>query len=204
MISHKHKYIYYHITKCGGTAIESALLKAEGIKQKLPYKKWIKQKTLDKFNLGPSKGSGSRQHCLPKHYSDSLKKEYFTFTFVRNPYERCLSEFLYLKKVHADKVLNITFLDYMKSEKKIHPSLKLKFHDIPMHFYTEGCNFIGRLENLQEDFNIVCDKIGIPQQELPHKNKTSHKHYSKYYDEETKQIVAEKYAKDFEYFGYEF
>jgi len=62
---------------------------------------------------------------------------------------------------------------------------------------------ILRFENLNEDWCNFCKKVGLDL-ELPHVNKSPGKHYTEYYDDETREIVAKRYAKDIEYFNYEF
>jgi hypothetical protein len=144
---------------------------------------------------------------------DLKQNNIFTFGFVRNPWDRAVSSW---KFGSHGKDWNLNFVDFCRNLKnlKINPKNgkaknALLFHICEQHPFLicENKNlkadFIGRFENLQEDFNIICNKIGI-QQQLPHKNKNKHKHYSEYYDDETRELVAEKYKKDIEYFGYKF
>ena len=103
-------------------------------------------------------------------------------------------------------------------------------HVIPQSDYLFNENgeqlvdFIGRFEHLQKDFSQVCQHLNISDSTLPHKNssysfrrlwtrklrhlfslnKRVKKHYSEYYDEELKQLVADIYAQDIALFGYEF
>ena len=61
-----------------------------------------------------------------------------------------------------------------------------------------------KFENLQLDFNDICDQIGISRHELPHINKTNRKHYSSYYDQESQEIISRKYSDDINHFGFTF
>ena len=65
-------------------------------------------------------------------------------------------------------------------------------------------DFIGRLETFERDIREVLGRIGIELKTVPHKNRSTHRHYSTFYTPETEMIVRERFKKDIEYFGYEF
>ena len=208
-ISHKHKFVYIAIEKTGSISIRNILdqyseVRYGGFNNKNPH----------------TRASEVKEEL----FANDTKKfnSYFKFSFVRNPWDRMVSWYEFMcKQVHKTESPKydftakhydqykefslIGFDAFIRSEHKKRNSRHLGYSK-----YYEDANqnnlldFIGKCENLQQDFNIVCDKIGIPRKQLPHKNKTKHKHYTEYYDDETRSIVAEKYAKDIEYFGYEF
>jgi hypothetical protein len=148
----------------------------------------------------------------PVEFRETASKynDYFSWSFVRNPWDRLVSTYTnkIINKHHGgignDWSKLTSFKDFiLKIEKS--DITNVDRHIRSLHtFFPEDIDFIGKLENFQQDFDIICDKIGIPKQKLPHNNKTKHKHYTEYYNDETRQIVAEKYAKDIEYFGYKF
>ena len=200
MIIHKHKCVFIHIPKNAGSSIEDIL----------------------------SNHGGNIAKSFRIHYDkidETMAKDYFIFSVKRNPYSRMISLWKYwteewvprfaskLARSELNKY-DWDFSNFCKNFsiftdviEKYHK--KERVHFLPQVSINDNPNYVKvdfwmRFENLQEDFDIICDRIGIPRQELPYKNKSKHKHYTEYYDEETKQIVAEKYAKDIEYFGYEF
>ena len=69
-------------------------------------------------------------------------------------------------------------------------------------------DFVGKFESLQKDFDLMCEKVGIPVRTLPHNThgvrRPKNKHFTEYYDQEAKEIVEDIYAKDISTFGYQF
>lgn len=216
IISHKHKFIFIHIPKCAGSSITYALL--NNLYFKLPRKEHWKYNKLsvdiaEVFRVATGHGNSLElnQHSTFETVNEYFVKkklninEYFKFSFMRNPWARRVSQHEYAKKMEsttnsdwAKEVANMPFSEFIT-----------KRSDAQLNWVSDKKNniavdFLGSGENLQQEFDKVCEKIGIPHIELPHKNKTEHKHYTEYYNKETKQIVESNCAKDIEYFGYEF
>ena len=197
MVNHKYKFIFIHIPKCAGTTIKGLgiLHPCESL-----------------MNISTKKNAHPQYEDIKKYLGNQNIdiNDYFKFSFTRNPWSWRVSHFEYAKKMHRNnlgiygshqysKLKNLSFKDFIKTHGDF-----LQFDYLSNMKNELSVDFVGKFENLKEDFNIVCDKIGIPRQQLPHANKSKHKHYTEYYDEETKELVAKKYAKDIEYFGYEF
>jgi hypothetical protein len=200
------KYIFIHTAKTGGGSISEVMKRHQ-----IP---------IDPTNQAPSKQLWTnKEYDLPQFKNFNLHSFDFSFGFVRNPYERLVSAFIWdshpSNPIEQKSLTQRDFSNFVKNfvlcENKF--SFFRWSHVMPYFdtraklFNDQGdqrVSLIGRFENLQEDFNIACRKMNIQSQELSHKHKSHHEHYTEYYDDETKQIVAEKYAKDIEHFGYEF
>lgn len=169
----------------------------------------------------PKTGGTTIQHALDirgcnhidryKYTDDSNK--YF-FTFVRNPWDRLVSAYTYLKsdtcnngdKKHGAQLPN-TFDGFVTQLLLNKTTWLKKLHFRPMmHFICDinSINFIGRFETLQQDFNNMCDSIGIQRSVLLHKNESDHNHYTTYYNDKTRDIVSNLYEQDIKNFNYNF
>lgn len=128
----------------------------------------------------------------------------FSFGFVRNPWERMLSAYLYILDNNVDAPVFIRD-GFKKSllEEKLYLWGKYYLQEDAME-WLQGCDFIGRFEQLEYDLESVCRAIGVTYRKPPIIDATDHVHYSHYYDQEMIEFVAEQHKQTIDRFGYTF
>ncbi len=135
--------------------------------------------------------------------------EYITITSVRNPWARIVSLYHFLKgkeydeghpfSVFVRRYLNAHFISRWNTYKSTYEMI----HD---DTGTPLIDYVVRLEHLKEDLNPIIEQH-FPDFRMDYNvkiNTTEHKHYSTYYDDKTKSIVADVFSYDIERWGYKF
>lgn len=179
-------FIFIHINKTGGSSVAWAL--------QLPFEHLT---ALEKIEMV---GSRRWDKCL-------------TFTIVRNPWDKVVSQFHYrLKTNQTDlKETPIPFNEWVRS---VFVEKDPLYYNFPKMFMSQTdwiadangrilVDEIVRFENLDEDFAQVMQKLGKCVA-LPHLKKSKHNHYRDYYDAETAAIIHTYFQQDIDNFGYTF
>jgi len=132
---------------------------------------------------------------------------YFKFAFVRNPWDRLVSEYEFLlKRPSHGRHTRVKKLDGFKQFIQMQIP-RGDAYQTNMLCDRDGnllMDFVGKIEGLQSDWYIVSERIGIPQQALPLSNVTRHRHFQDYYDDESRQLVAHHWNREIELFEYRF
>ena len=201
-ILHNYRCIFIHIPKTAGNSITYAL-------NFLP-------KITDKDYSSAKIGKHAKAVEVKRILGDKIWEEYFTFSFVRNPWDLVVScYYWWLQKAHKWEKFHPdirriqqlgSFDGFMHSQygREMINEIKGNIFDWISEEGEIIVDFVGRFENIQEDWKEVCEHIGAQDQTLPHKNRTERKPYRGFYTNETREIVAERFWRSIEEFGYSF
>lgn len=147
-------------------------------------------------------GHHNNYELYKKDYPD-----YFTFAVTRNPYERFISAFFYMK------FFDETYPEKARYSHIYENGMKTVMYEIEKRgtallkkqswFICEGNNIMVDkvFRNPQDAFDFISKKFDI-EGELKVENTSPHKYYDEYYDDELMDLVYKYYKKDFKIFGY--
>ena len=212
LINEQKKFIFIHVQKNAGISIEKILL--NGFPD---TRTWH--------------GRHGRALDALAEMESTVWQQYYSFAFVRNPWERMVSWYAMIEEAKK----NLSFFKRLK--KKPFRSELWNYaidHSNDFESFLENCtatifdlgchksfifnqidyltdknghvivDFIGRFENLAADTDQVFKTLNLESVRLPKLNQGQHSHYSRWYNEKTRQLIEERFARDIVQFGYRF
>ena len=176
MIIDEHKAIFIHIPKNAGSSIETLFAN-------------------NSFRIQPSKHADIYE--IKRKFKNSYNS-YKKFTIIRNPYDKMVSWYFYLKRNLGERYEVLEFNEWIKDPSKFchidDPISYLK----PQHEWIDDTVVLIKYENLDKELNQFFNK----KIELPIINKSKHNHYLEYYNKESLTIIYDRYKEDFEKYNY--
>lgn len=185
-ISHEHRFVWFRVAKVG-TRTVLGHLERSGV-------------TLDV------------SHAMRMRYPTEAFADYYAFAFVRHPLDRFISawrdkvvdhnywgfepdqlERLQQLEAFAEWVANRDLTDLTTCDQHLTPQVRA--------IDLTQVDHLGRMESFDDDFAVVCRRLGLPEAEVELRNSSS-RGGSEEVSDEVRERVAELYRLDFQVLGY--
>ena len=204
IVSRSHNFIFVHIFKTAGTSIKRVLRRYDMPAWQEPVNSVLKRIGIAQY--GPRDFPDHlTATALVQQTSLEEFQSYFSFAFVRNPWDWELSHYKYIlrskRHMYHERVSSLKdFSEYVRWRCDGRARKQSGFTD---HQGEQIVSFVGRYERLVDDFDFVCQQIGI-ERRLPKLNSTSKTVYQHHYNDHTRELIEQTYRSDIERFGYSF
>ncbi|MGD2056618.1 MAG: sulfotransferase family 2 domain-containing protein [Gammaproteobacteria bacterium] len=229
MISLEKRFVFVHIPKTGGNAVQLALREYASDRMTFNARQQAYNERLQETHRF---GIQNPYMDIEKHSSiaeihakwDERQlgawSDYLRFACVRNPWERLVS--LYFSPHREKSAAGKTgFRERLARFGRAPRSGTADFNPVKFRefirkkaprqdqasYVLEGdalaVDHLMRFENLEQDFSGICELIGI-EAVLPHANQSRRQPYQYYYDSQSRELVRKLCRRDIELFEYEF
>ncbi len=211
IISHSKKFIFVHIQKNAGTTITIYLDKYLNYQDMVIGATEFGEKIQPFFKKKYNLQKHSHAKRIKAVTGDEVWNNYFSFSFVRNPWDRMVSLYNYCCKgkykfpICKEAIEAGSFSQFIRGQ---------CFQSLPQQlaYLTDKqgnvlVDFIGKQESIQKDFDYVCEQLQVPStdiQKFKHNVKTFDNYQDYYNSDEDIDIVKNKFASDINFFGYKF
>jgi hypothetical protein len=221
IVSHKYQYIFWKPRSVAGSTLLHALGRHAGLLDHVTCPAELKEGTNFERNIVIRHLSNGnevvdtamqktiRTHIRPRKIrrlvGDDIWRAYVKLTVIRNPWDKVVS--IYCRRLQRGCPRARKGFEFFTQN---HPIGDEDF------WFSNGellPDRIIRFENLQLDFDAFCQDLGIPVEPLPFlkgeyrpkdAKKKPKQHYSSYYTDISRQVVADTYSQAIEQFGYKF
>ncbi len=210
IISTEKTFIFVHIPKTAGKSVTAALDRHAS--RGLAHRRTIHE-TMAEFHRRQQDETvrpglfrrRKRIERMPQGWDD-----YFSFAFVRNPWDRVVSMYSFYRRMGYPWIAHVDTFEQFVGDLESGAQYLLDIHGPrpQVDFVTDFrgrqiVSFIGRFENIAEDFAKICDTIGVGC-DLPRRNVSERSDYTEYFTGELRDTVGEIYADDIAMFGYSY
>ena len=209
LISRKHNFLFVHVYKNAGMSISKALSPFATSKFQRETVRLLKQMHLScppSWDPNPFDTHVTASELVTA-MGQAEFNSFFSFAFVRNPWDWLVSIYCYVLK-KPDHHLHEHFLGLGSFTNYIgwqcQDGLPLQRDFLFSENGEQLVSFIGQFENLERDFDAVCTRIGVSAV-LPRINVSRQtRSFKEYYDSRLIEMVREKYQPDIDLFDYQF